>query len=125
MEGRDEIGQYVTTSQSRYPSELCKALAASYLAAIRAKPIPEAEEKPLHPVHRWIMQRVPPVGPGWDPLPRWHELFRTKWRHQEHNNIGEMRISYLGLRHLSRSSRAWNKRALFISDSLVTIGVQA
>ena len=36
-----------------------------------------------------------------------------------------MRISYVGLRHLSRSSRSWGKRVLFISDSLVTIGVQS
>lgn len=46
-------------------------------------------------------------------------------RLQEHNHIGELSTLFLALRHLACNSRAWDKRFLLITDSLVSLGVLA
>ena len=65
---------------------------------------------------------MPAVSKKWDPLARWSEVVRLRWRIADHNNLGEVRILVLALRRLARSSRSWDKRVLCISDSLVAIG---
>ena len=76
-------------------------------------------------VQKWVVRRVPGIADNWDPLARWTEVLRLKWRIADHNNLGEIRILVLALRRLSRSRASWDKRVLLISDSLVAIGALA
>ena len=76
-------------------------------------------------ISKWVVRRVPGVGANWDPLERWSEVLRLKWKLADHNNLGEIRIMVLALRRLSRSSASWDKRVLLIGDSLVAIGALA
>lgn len=66
--------------------------------------------------------RVPPVAPCWDPLDRWHEVFRTRWKMAAHNNILEMEAALLSLRHSVRTLHGWGEKLLLVSDSQVVIG---
>lgn len=60
-----------------------------------------------------------------DPARRWFEVFRVKWRRLEHNNIGELRIAVMTLRHIARSRRNWSCRHLIFTDSMVMLGALA
>ena len=73
----------------------------------------------------WVPLKAPSIGQNWSVLTRWTELFRTKWKIAEHNNVGELRMAVAALRHLSRSRRHWDNRVMLIGDSLVAIGVLA
>ena len=137
MLGKDAQGAFVTTAQSRYPPRLCEALAAcvvdvvaAVVAADEAPPGGKLEEGRQgvgaeEADEQWRMKRVPSIGTCWDPLERWKETFRVRWRTSEHNNIGELRTVILALRHVNRSNRAWDSRILMITDSLVSLGVLA
>ena len=125
MGGVDENGDYVTKAQSRYTDKLSRLLAEGFsddFERLAVREILEEKEKD-EPEKAWIKARAPPISKCWDPLGRWHETFRTNWARREHNNIGELRISILTLKHLARSQRCWDKRVLIMTDSLVGLGV--
>ena len=88
--------------------------------------MPEAQDPEVRPGARppgeWVSRPVPSISKSWDPLSRWREVLRLRWRVEDHNNIGELRILVLALRRLARTSRAWHKRVLIFSDSMVSIG---
>ena len=128
MKGQLPDGTYVTAAQSRYPSELCEALARAYLDGVEStkeakKEREDGEAEAL--IQRWIVKPVPAVGRQWDPLERWSEVTRLKWKIEDHNNLGKVRILVLALRRLARSQKSWDKRVLVISDSMVAIGALA
>ena len=125
MTGVTPDGQYVTHAQAAYPARLCEALAQAFISIVPDLSQSFTEFKPKEETAEtaWVLGRVPMLGKAWDPLERWHELFRTTWKHKEHNNIGELRIAVLCLRHLARKRSTWDTRSLCITDSLVTLGV--
>ena len=148
MTGKDEDGVFQTTAQSRYPSELCEILAACIIDVIMISPRVGEQPAPgakqcghsglpsgcrdhaLDPNEHaldgeYLMAKAPSINEAWDPLERWSETFRVRWKGHEHNNIGELRTLILALRHLARSSGSWDKRVLLITDSLVSLGVLA
>ena len=49
-------------------------------------------------------------------------LYAGKWGIEEHQNVLEARTAVQVLRRMSRDEKAWGKRVLIVSDSLVTIG---
>ena len=126
MSGVDADGNFVTKAQSRYPAQLCRLLAQGMsklfpLVAEEAEDDREDEDEEAQ--RKWVLQRSPPIAECWDPLSRWRERFRVSWSRLEHNNIGELRIAILALKHMSRSRHFWEKRALLFTDSLVVLGV--
>ena len=128
MEGKAD-GKFVTSAQSAYPPELCRALAGAFVASFREfseeKRHQAVEEIIAEDICTWRPEKCPAVGATWDDIPRWRELYRLRWKEKEHNNIGELRMTVQILRHLSRSRKYWDRRHLVISDSLVAIGVIA
>ena len=50
-------------------------------------------------------------------------LFHGRWQENEHNNVLELRVAILLLRHLARSSQNWNTKTLIFIDSLVVLGI--
>jgi hypothetical protein len=66
--------------------------------------------------------KVAPVAACWDPLSRWRELFRHKWRSHAHNNVLELEATIQCIKHAVRSIGGWGRRLLLISDSQVAIG---
>ena len=71
---------------------------------------------------QWARVKAPPIGVCWDALSRWRELLRLRWRVEDHNNLGELRVLVLTLRRLVRSSLSWDRRFLVFSDSQVSLG---
>ena len=63
---------------------------------------------------------MPSIDACGDPLERWKETFWVRWRTSGHNNIGELRIVILALRHASCSSKAWGSRLLLITRAVGT-----
>ena len=68
---------------------------------------------------------VPEVSGVWDPLSRWTESSRWRWREEEHNNILEARAGLSSAALVVQQPSAWGSRVLLISDSQVTIGAFA
>ena len=58
----------------------------------------------------------------WEDSKQWHEVFRGKWSHAEHNNILEGRGTVAAARHPWRSSVDWDKKYLIFTDSRVVLG---
>ena len=56
-------------------------------------------------------------------MSRWAERLRVKWSRLEHNNIGELRIAVMALKHLARAEKNWDPRFLCFTDALVSLGV--
>ena len=57
---------------------------------------------------------------AWLDSARWSMLCR--WHFEQEEHILEMRGMTIVLRHLSRTSRAWNTQVLIFTDSLYTMG---
>ena len=126
MQGRTSQGEYITKAQSRYPEELCRVFAqcfSPFLSQFAVDVKVEAEPDEPDPAREWVKRRAPTAAKSWDDLGRWHKRFRTTWSRIEHNNIGELRIAVMSLRHLARAAKNWGKRFLLFTDSLVTLGV--
>jgi hypothetical protein len=66
--------------------------------------------------------RVPPMAESWDPIERWRELFRTRWRIPMHNNLLELEAFILSVRHFVKSLGNWHSRLLLFTDSQVVLG---
>jgi len=70
---------------------------------------------------------------GLEPVPvewfawrrRWRVCFAVTWTGEEHNNTRELQACALAVRHLARSTRAFGKRWVILTDSLVTLGAVA
>lgn len=125
MGGVSESGQYVTKGQARYSPMLSKTLAEGFsddFGRPAQLQIAEAKEEE-EPETLWVKSRAPTIAKNWESLDRWHETFRTTWARREHNNIGELRVSVLTLKHVARSRRRWDKRVLIMTDSLDGLGV--
>ena len=65
---------------------------------------------------------VPEVSQAWDPIERWREVSRWRWREAEHNNILEARAGLASASLVAKQPSSWGRRVLMISDSQVTIG---
>ena len=126
MEGITPEGEWVTKAQSRYPPDLCCALArccAHHFEELAVDIEQASEETPASQEMLWVKKRAPTADACWDKLSRWSERFRCSWSRLEHNNICEMRTAVLALKHLVRSRASWDRRVLIFTDSLVTLGV--
>ena len=132
IEGKID-GEWATAAQSCYPRKLCRELAKVIVAGIEQLPPHSSRDLPVvdrrgasdDPQGLWAPLKAPSIGQNWSVLTRWTELFRTRWKVAEHNNVGELRMAVAALRHLSRSRRHWDSRVMLIGDSLVAIGVLA
>ena len=82
----------------------------------------EMEEEDIHEPTLGERVPCPEVSASWDPIEKWTEKARWTWGKEEHNNVLEARAVLGVLRHLSRSSTAWNSRVLVFTDSRVTLG---
>lgn len=131
MRGRDFEGGFMTKSMSRYPHPLCEKSAEAVLKEFCSRPPASTTDRAppklveRDPRIRWVKQRAPTASMSWNPIRRWFEVFRVKWRRLEHNNIGELRIAVMSLRHIARSRKNWSRRHLIFTDSLVTLGALA
>jgi len=67
----------------------------------------------------------PEVSAVWDPLERWKETARWKWKAAEHNNILEARAGVVSAKVATMRPSQWRQRKLLISDSQVAIGIFA
>ena len=126
MEGVDSEGNFITRSQSRYPAQLCRCFAsamAEQFQSLADSQEDDREDDSERVQKQWALRRAPPISVTWDRLERWSERFRVRWSRREHNNIGELRIAILALKHMSRSRAFWKQRALCFTDSLVALGV--
>ena len=66
---------------------------------------------------------VPEVMECWDPIDRWSETCRWKWKQHEHDNVLEGRAALAAAARMATDPETLDKRALIISDSQVVIGV--
>ena len=125
LEGVDSEGRWRTAAASRYPSPLCRSLAAAILKSRASQEAETEEEESRSEVATKSLKKVPPIAAGWSPIERWTEVFRCKWKQEDHNNLGELRGCILALRALARSQQGWGKRVLIATDSLVSLGALA
>ena len=44
----------------------------------------------------------PAIGPGWDPIERWSEVFRWKWQEEDHISVLEARVLLAAVRRALR-----------------------
>jgi hypothetical protein len=126
MRGQTTTGDFVTKGQSRYPDMMCEMLARLVredLTHLNKHEVQLRTKPPSHLHLVWEKTRPPTAQPSWDVLPRWHEVVRTKWNQLLHNNILELKIAVMALKHLARSRKHWSKRVLLFTDSMVTLGV--
>lgn len=122
LEGRDHTGRFLTSYAMEYPPGLCRALATCFVKALAADIELDEIAEGCPRQKRGHRQRVPELDAEWkDPAP-WHETFRGRWKHHEHNNILEGRAALAALRHLARSRKNWGKRHLVFTDSQVILG---
>ena len=68
---------------------------------------------------------LPEVSTTWDPIARWRELYRWRWRVKEHINVLEARTGLSGLTATTADPAGWGTRRLIMSDSQVTVGAFA
>ena len=61
----------------------------------------------------------------WDPISRWKECARWRFRDHEHNDILEGRVGVVSATLIASQPDSMGKRALLISDSQVVIGVMS
>lgn len=67
-------------------------------------------------------ERVPEVGVSWDDPSRYQLCFAIVWKHNGHNNIGEMRMVVSAVRHACRDKNNAGRRVMVVTDSLVSLG---
>ena len=109
--GQDASGRFLTSYAQEYPSQLCEALATAFIDKLATQPLAGG-----------LKVKVPPLSEDWCQPRDWRLLFASKWSLPEHNNVLETRcVVNLG-RHLTRSSKNWNKRFLVMTDSMVALG---
>jgi hypothetical protein len=140
LSGLDEDGNFRTRQGQTYPPAMCEKIALAFLDEFRLRQGPsgtyDAEADPegllcrpcLEGGSQWdVGDRVPvpEVSSVWDPLSRWTESSRWKWRETEHNNILEARAGLSSAALVVQQPSAWGSRVLLISDSQVTIGAFA
>ena len=130
--GLDEKGRFRTRNAQSYPSDFCKALAASFVSAMSEPdffPDVACEEppQPRGPARPAPGERfpVPEVASCWDDPLRWAELRRWTWRFPEHNNILEARASLAAVATMMAKDRPFGRRAVLMTDSQVTLGALA
>ena len=68
---------------------------------------------------------VPPAAVSWEPLDRWIECFRWRWRQSGHINHLECMAFLAAVKHHSRVQENWEKRVLILTDSQVTLAVMS
>ena len=126
LRGRSPCGLRWTQLACAYPLELCRAY-ASKLQELEPhwESIPAGARVRLHGDRGRVVRATGPALPllGHWLEKKWHILFQGRWSHAEHNNVLELRTVVMVLRHLSRTSQSWNRRVLFFTDSLVSLGV--
>ena len=116
-------GQLWTKVATAYPMGFCEQFAKA-LASMS----PAGAGRPgglvgaARPCAR--LSAPPPELPKrWQTPARWHLVLAARWAKEEHQNVLECRAAVAVLRRLSRSSKAWGRRVLIATDSLVTLGV--
>jgi len=134
--GTDEKGRFKTRQAQTYPPEFCERLAMCFVTSwISGKGNPfewdareSSDEEEMEGLAvPEIGERVPcpEVSAVWDPLERWKETARWKWKAAEHNNILEARAGVVSAKIATMRPEQWRKRKLLISDSQVAIGIFA
>jgi hypothetical protein len=138
--GTDEKGHFKTRQAQTYPPEFCERLALCFIVswlAGKGNPFdweptedPDDEAKDEGSVGHCqpeMGERVPcpEVSAVWDPLERWKETARWKWKVEEHNNILEARAGVVSAKIATMRPEQWRQRKLLISDSQVAIGIFA
>ena len=138
--GTDEKGHFKTRQAQTYPPEFCERLALCFIVSwLAGKGNPfdwnededsddeDKEESKLGHCQPELGERVPcpEVSAVWDPLERWKETARWKWKVEEHNNILEARAGVVSAKIATMTPLQWGQRKLLISDSQVAIGVFA
>ena len=129
--GIDEsTGRFRTREAQTYPPEFCKRIAEMFVSAFSKRdPICSAdgtdvlEQLPADELVYELGDRVPvpEVGKNWDPIDRWKETSRWKWKQEEHNNILEAFAALAAARWLAQVPETTGKRAVVMSDSQVVI----
>ena len=137
--GRGPDGNFKTKQAQAYPPEFCRRLAQLHLDEFLARKAAEPEEETSEglPLPRGAEEAavealaplvepgdhlpIPPIGWGWDPLPRWSEVCRWRWKTEEHINILECRAVLTALRRIARSMSSWGRRIMIFVDSQVTL----
>jgi len=134
--GKDEQGRFRTRKSQAYPPAMCALLALAFVEAFMRRPPlsgtfetygqtreeEEEEETDMVPGEK---VRAPEMGPEWDPVERWREVGRWRWKHEEHNNILEGRAGIATLNHLAMDEEVVGKRVLIFTDNQVVLGVMA
>lgn len=106
LSGLDEEGNFRTRQGQTYPPRMCENIALAFLDEFRSRQGPEgtydAATDPESLLCRPCLEEasswgvggrvpVPEVSGVWDPLSRWTESSRWRWREEDHNNILEAR----------------------------------
>ena len=138
--GTDDKGHFKTRQAQTYPPEFCERLALCYVTSwlagkgnpfewsVDEDPDDEAkDEASVGHCQPEMGDRVPcpEVSAIWDPLERWKETARWKWKVAEHNNILEARAGVVSAKIATMTPSQWRQRKLLISDSQVAIGIFA
>ena len=126
--GRDSEGNFKTKGAQAYPEKMCEMLAFHIIEAMRQRgpshldqELEESEGEEEVDPERGMKMIVPPIALSWDPLTRWRECFRWRWREQGHINHLECLAFLAAVRHHSRAEQNWGKRILVMTDSQVTM----
>ena len=128
--GKDEeTGQFKTRAAQSYPKAMCLALAEMFVEYLSGVPPRGSQKEPEVPDVEEVElgERVvaPEMGENWDPLSRWREVSRWRWRHVEHNNILEARAALAAVQEKARDPANYGRRCLIFTDSQAVLGALA
>ena len=135
MTGYDPVDRhYRSRRHQAYPPPLCEQLAICFVESLLAagpredRSMDDFKKALVAPIEEPSLgERVPcpEVGSCWDPLPRWTETARWRFRDVEHNNILEGRAAVGAATMAASRDDSIGKRILMISDSQVVVGVMS
>ena len=105
-----------------YPAQLCAAYGTLIAQAVRGGSLAQAfSRRAARTDEAQSSSWCRAVSAHWDRKP-WRLCWKGVWTRTEHINVLELRTVAGLARHLSRTSRQWDRRVLVLCDSQVTIG---